>query len=163
MDSKTQGRPKRRQPRWARRVVDTAMAVVYLLQMAPYQMGGLFHEAAGISLVALFVLHHVLNAGWLRASHRRGDARAWLSIVLNLALVACVAGIAVSGILMSKHVAKPLSVTSLAHVVRPLHACLTYAGLMAMALHVGLHVRVIGAYLRRVLGKGTRESRSRYA
>ena len=122
--------------RRARPVVDSAMALVYLLQMAPHQTGGWYHELAGIAFVFLLVAHHVLNARWLQAELRRRD---WLPLVLDAALLACVSGVAVSGMLMAHHV-HLLRLGRMAHVVRPLHACLTYAGLMLVSVHAGLHV-----------------------
>lgn len=122
------------------------MALSWLVQMAPNQTGGLYHEIAGICFLSLFVVHHVLNRGWLRRACRSRMAR--INAVLDLLLFAFVPGVAVTGILMGSHALPALSVASLAHVVRPLHACLTYAGLMLMALHVGLHANVLGAYVR---------------
>lgn len=123
------------------------MTVVYILQLAPYQTGGLYHELAGLAFMALFVLHHMLNAGWLRRSRRSRRASAHINAVFDLLLAACVIGIMVSGILMSKDAVPALSRPSLAHVVRPLHACLTYAGLILISLHVGMHVPVLRGYL----------------
>ena len=119
-----------------RLVVDVAMTLVYLLQMAPYQTGGWYHEVSGLAFVGLLVFHHVLNARWLRAELRRRDR---LPLVLDAALLICVAGIAASGMAMAQHV-RILQVEGLAHIARTAHACLTYAGLMLVSLHVGLHV-----------------------
>jgi hypothetical protein len=112
------------------------MALVYLLQMAPYQTGGWYHEVSGLAFVGLLVFHHVLNARWLRAELRRRDR---LPLVLDAVLLICVAGIAASGMAMAQHV-RILQVEGLAHIARTAHACLTYAGLMLVSLHVGLHV-----------------------
>ena len=144
-------------PRWARPVVDGAMTLVYLLQMAPYQMGQGYHEWAGLAFVVLFAAHHLLNAGWLQRARRREDKRAAMTITLDVALTACVTGIALSGMLMSKQAIPQLTVASLAHVTRPLHACLTYLGLMLISLHVGMHMPVLRGYARRATGiKGDR-------
>ncbi|MDO5119680.1 MAG: DUF4405 domain-containing protein [Coriobacteriales bacterium] len=124
------------------------MTVVLLLQMAPSQLGGLYHELAGIAFVALFVVHHAFNRGWVgRARRARGQVPR-VNAVLDVVLTACVVGIAVSGALMSKHALVSLAQPSLAHVVRPLHACLSYAGLIVVSLHVGLHVPVVCGYAR---------------
>lgn len=112
------------------------MALVYLLQMAPYQTGGWYHEVSGLAFVGLLVFHHVLNARWLRIEVRQRD---WLPLVLDAALFICVAGIALSGMAMAQHV-RFLQVEGLAPAARTAHACLTYAGLMLVSLHVGLHV-----------------------
>ncbi len=120
------------------------MAVVYLLQMAPYQTGGWYHELCGLAFVALLVAHHVINVRWLQAEMRRRD---YLPLVLDAALLACVIGIAASGLAMAQHV-KTLRVEGLAYVARSAHACFTYAGLMLMALHAGLHMPY--AWLKRL-------------
>lgn len=112
------------------------MALVYLLQMAPYQTGGWYHELAGIAFVVLLVVHHVLNARWLRAELRRRD---WLPLVIDATLLACVIGIAASGMLMAQHV-RLLQMEGAAHLVRPLHACATYAGLMLISVHAGMYL-----------------------
>lgn len=122
--------------RWIRPAVDIAMALVYVLQMVPHQTGGWYHELAGIAFAVLLVVHHALNARWLRAELRRRD---WLPIALDVALLACVVGMAVSGMLMARHV-RLLRLEGVAHATRPLHACLTYVGLMLMALHAGMHL-----------------------
>ena len=62
-------------------------------------------------------------------------------------LTVCVASTALTGILMSRSLVPALAVPPVAHIVRPLHGALAYAGLMTCALHVGLHVRVIRGYM----------------
>lgn len=140
-------------PRWTRPTVDMAMTLVYLLQMAPSRLGGVYHEFAGIGFVALFALHHLLNWGWLgRASKARGLVPR-VNAVLDVVLTACVVGIAVTGILMSKHALVALSQPSLAHLARPLHACLVYLGLIVVSLHVGMHLPVVQGYARQATGR----------
>lgn len=112
------------------------MALVYLMQMAPYQTGGWYHELAGLAFVALLVAHHVLNARWLQVEVRRHD---WMPVVLDVALLVCVLGIAGSGVAMAQHV-RLVRIEGIAHVARAAHAFFTYAGLMLVSLHVGQHV-----------------------
>lgn len=136
------------QARWVRPAVDVAMTVTYALQMAPHQTGATYHEWAGITFAVLFVTHHALNAGWLRHARRRGDAKAWLTIVLDVLMTPLVCGIVLTGVLMSRRAVPFLSVASVAHTVRPLHACLTYLGLILMSLHVGMHAPMLRGYAR---------------
>ena len=112
------------------------MAVVYLLQMAPYQTGGWYHELCGLAFFVLLVAHHAMNARWLRTEVRRRD---WVPLILDVALLACVVGVAASGLAMAQHV-QVLRVEGLAQAMRSAHSCFTYAGLMLMSLHIGLHV-----------------------
>lgn len=132
--------------RWLRPAVDTSMTVAYLLQMAPGKLGNPLHEAVGIALAALFVLHHVLNRGWVRRLGRAGSMRARVVLASDFALTACTAGLALSGVLMSRSAVPWASVPAVAHVVRPLHGACAYLGLMLVSLHVGMHVRVLRGY-----------------
>ena len=135
-DVTSKNRERQARCRRMRPAVDAAMALVYLLQMAPYQTGGWYHELAGIVFVVLLVVHHMLNARWLKAELSRRD---WLPVLLDVALLACVIGVAVSGMLMAQHV-RLLQLKGAAHLVRPLHACVTYAGLMLISVHAGMHL-----------------------
>lgn len=122
------------------------MALVYLLQMAPGRTGNPLHEVAGLAFVVLLVAHHVLNRGWLGRLGQGDGPRARLLLVSDVALTASVAGVAMTGVLMSRSVVPWAAVPAVAHVVRPLHGCCAYLGLMLVALHAGLHVRVMRGY-----------------
>lgn len=134
--------------RWLRPVVDASMTVLYLLQMAPGKVGNPLHEAAGIALAALFVTHHMLNRGWVLRLGRAGNMRARLVLASDVALTVCVAGLALTGVLMSRSAVPWATVPAVAHVVRPLHGTCAYLGLMLMSLHVGMHMRVLRGYAR---------------
>ena len=82
VDTRRGRRPVSRRLRIA---VDVAMAVVYLLQMAPYQTGGWYHELCGLAFFVLLVAHHAMNARWLRTEVRRRD---WVPLILDVALLA---------------------------------------------------------------------------
>lgn len=135
-DATSKRRVRLARSHWIRPAVDIAMALVYVLQMVPHKTGGWYHELAGIAFAILLVCHHALNARWLRAELRRRD---WLPIALDVALLVCVVGMAVSGMLMARHV-RLLRLEGVAHATRPLHACLTYVGLMLVAVHAGMHL-----------------------
>lgn len=122
------------------------MCVVYLMQMVPVHTGGLYHELAGIAFVALFVTHHLLNRGWFGRAVRSRGVVGRVNAVLDVALAVCVAGVAVSGVLMSKEVLPAISQPSLAHLMRPFHACLSYVGLIVVSVHVGMHVPILRGY-----------------
>ena len=122
------------------------MTLVYLLQMVPGKTGNLLHEAAGLVFALLFVVHHVLNRGWLRRLGRQRNLRARATLASDVVLTVCVVGVALTGVLMSRSVLPWLSVPAVAHAVRPLHGSCAYLGLMTTALHVGLHLRVMRGY-----------------
>ena len=126
-----------------RLAIDVAMAICYLLQMAPYRTGGWYHEVAGLVFVVLLVAHHALNIRWLRSEWR---LRAWLALALDASLLACVAGVALSGMAMAQHV-MPLRVGGLSNFARRLHACLTYLGFMLVCVHTGTHMPAVRRFM----------------
>lgn len=128
-------------------MVDAAMAVAYLLQMVPGKLGNPLHELGGLAFVALFVVHHLLNRGWVRRLGHTRTARARLTMASDVTLTACVVGVAVTGVLMSRSLVPWAAVPAVAHVVRPLHGCLAYLGLMLVSLHAGLHMRALRGYV----------------
>ena len=65
------------------------MTVVYLLQMVPGKMGNPLHEVMGIAFVALFVIHHLLNRGWLRRLGSRRTSYARIVLVSDVLLTVC--------------------------------------------------------------------------
>lgn len=129
-----------------RLVVDAAMAITYLLQMLPGKLGNPLHELAGCLFALLFVAHHVLNWGWMqRLGRQRG---LWVRVVMlsDVLLTACVLVTIATGVLMSRTLAPWAAVPAVAHVVRPLHGCSAYLGLMLAALHASLHMRILRGY-----------------
>lgn len=122
------------------------MTVVYLMQMLPGKLGNTLHELLGLAFVVLFAVHHLLNRGWFQRLGRRHNLRARMILASDVALLVCMVGVAATGVLMSRSAVPMLSVPLVAHVVRPLHGTFAYAGLMVMALHVGLHTRMLRGY-----------------
>lgn len=132
---------------WLRIVVDASMTLLYLVQMLPGKIGNPVHELAGIALAALFVVHHVLNHGWMHRLGVRQGFRARFVLVSDLVLTLCMVGMVGTGVLMSRSALPWLAVPRVAHVVRPLHGACAYAGLMLLSMHVGLHARVLRGYV----------------
>ena len=50
--------------------VDIAMTVLLLGQMGYHMMDNRMHEWTGVTLCALFLVHHALNPGWHRGCSR---------------------------------------------------------------------------------------------
>ena len=145
--SAPRGTQRARDRRGARPVVDGCMALVLLAQMLPGPLGNPLHELLGITFALLFVVHHLLNRGWLR---RLGPARTLagrLTFASDVVLTLCVALTALSGLALSRSALPALSVPALAHVARPLHGACSTLTLMTTAFHVGLHLRVMGGYV----------------
>ena len=139
----------------ARRILDAGMTLVLLFLMGYQFWEDAAHEWAGTGMFVLFLAHHALNAGWYRRLPRGTytPLRA-ARLVLNGLLLLCMAGLMVSGVLLSRHVFAFLPLRGGLSFARLLHMFTSYWGFVLMSLHLGLHWGMVtGAIRTRVLRK----------
>ena len=125
----------------ARMAVDILMTVMLPLQMAYSLIGETYHEAEGVILFALFLLHHAMHLNWWRNLFKgRYNAYRVFNTAVNLALSVVMLCLPLSGIAMSKHLFTFLPTAGLAADARTAHMCLAYWGYVLMCVHLGLHM-----------------------
>lgn len=134
-------------------VLDVAMTLALLFLMGYPFWGDVAHEWAGAGMFVLFLLHHILNAGWWRslAKGHYTPARI-LPLVIDLLVLAAMLGLMVSGVLLSNHVFAFLPVRGGMGFARLLHMASAYWGFVLMALHLGLHWNMILGMAHRAAG-----------
>lgn len=116
------------------------MVVLLLLLMAYALAGEVVHEWLGIAMLLLFLGHHALNWRWYRSLPRgKWSPARVLQTAVNAALLLVMAGLAVSGIIMSRYVFSFLPVQGGRSFARTLHMLSAYWGFCVMSLHLGLH------------------------
>lgn len=121
-------------------IMDCLMAVLLPLLMAYSLVGEAVHEWLGIAMLLLFLGHHALNWRWYRSLPRgKWSPARVLQTAVNAALLLVMAGLAVSGIIMSRYVFSFLPVQGGRSFARTLHMLSAYWGFCAMSLHLGLH------------------------
>ena len=121
--------------------LDLLMAAAMPLLMAYSLIGEKFHEILGMAILALFVLHHILNRKWLGAVFRgKYNARRIFMTALDLLLLGFMLAQPVSGILMSKHLLPFLHVPGAAAPARTIHLVLAYWGFVLLSVHAGTHL-----------------------
>lgn len=120
--------------------VDILMTVGLLFLMGYQFWGEVLHEWAGACMFALFIAHHILNAGWHKSlpKGRYAPFRIFQTII-NILLFADMLAMMYSGIVMSRHVFAFLPIEAGMLLARRLHILGSYWGLVLMSLHVGLH------------------------
>lgn len=112
-----------------------------LLFVSGYQLWGeAAHEWIGAILFALFIAHHLLNAGWHRnlAKGRYTPMRV-IQVLVDLALFIMMLLQMYSGVILSRHVFRFLPIESGMALARRLHILGAYWGYLLMSLHIGLH------------------------
>lgn len=132
-------------------VVDCVMIILLPLLMAYALIGEEIHEWLGISMFAVFILHHVLNRKWMLSAFKgKYTPYRIYSTVLNALLFVIMFALPISGILMSKHAVPSLSLTSGAATARTVHMTTAYWGFVLMSLHLGNHAAMMMGGMRRM-------------
>lgn len=120
--------------------VDLAMTLALLLLMAYELIGRAAHEWIGIAMFALLVLHHILNRKWSRSvPHGRYTPLRALQTGLVLAVLLCMVGSMVSGVVLSRAALSFLRIRGGQSWARILHLLCAYWGFTLMSLHLGFH------------------------
>lgn len=125
-------------------VLDLAMGLVFALLFNKQVLGGLaFHEIAGTALGAAVLIHILLNWRWvknvtLKLFDRKLPGNTRFGYVLNLLLLISMAGIIVTGILISKIVFPAFNVGN-ERWLEGVHISLSFVVLIILGIHVGLH------------------------
>jgi len=143
-------------------LIDVLLTLTLLFLMGYQFWGDEAHEWAGAGMLALFVIHHILNVGWYKNLFRgRYTPARILGLCVNILLLAAVVIQMYSGIMMSRHVFAFLPVEGGMAVARRLHIIGAYWGFVLMSLHLGLHWNmVIGMMEKRTK---TKPSKARFA
>lgn len=121
-------------------MVDLCMILLLPLLMAYNLIGEVAHEYFGISMVLLFLCHHLLNRHWYKylAKGKYSKTRV-LSIAVNFLLLIIMAALAMSGIAASKHLFTFFPIRGGQTAARTIHLVSSYWGFVVMSFHTGLH------------------------
>ena len=119
---------------------DILMTAILLLQMAYSLVGEAAHEWLGISMFALFILHHILNNKWAKGlfNGKYTPFRILQTVLVILPLLSML-GSMISGIIISRHALSFLHITSGQSWARTVHMICAYWGFTFISLHLGLH------------------------
>lgn len=126
------------------------MSFAMLFEMGYHLWGEIPHEWVGAGLFALFILHHILNFDFYKSLFKsKFSARKILRIVVDLAALAAMIGLMISGIMLSAHVFRFLGISGGKSFARQLHMLASHWGFLVMALHLGIHWSVFLGLFRR--------------
>lgn len=130
-------------------LVDIAMTALFLGQMGYHMMDNRLHEITGVTLCALFIVHHALNGGWHRGLLRgRYSAQRVLLTAIDILLMLAMLAIMTSAVLVSRHVFSFLGLHMRA-LGRRIHMPATMWAFVLMGLHLGLHWNLVLQRARR--------------
>lgn len=124
-----------------------------LFALMCYQFTGqASHEILGALMLAVFVVHHILNAGYYKALFKgKYTARRTLTLVVDTLLLFDLLALAVSGMGMSRYVFRFMNFILSASLSRQIHMVAGFSGFLLSGFHLGLHLPAIGAALKKAL------------
>lgn len=134
-------------------VVDALMTLALLFLMGYQFWGDLAHEWVGAGMFALFIVHHFLNWNWYKnLFFGKYTPFRTFQLVLDLAVLAAMICLMISGIVLSNHVFVFLNIRGGISLARLLHMASSYGGVVAMALHLGIHWGIFTGLARKAFG-----------
>ena len=133
-----------------KRAVDFLMTAALLLLMSYSLIGEAVHEWIGMGIFLLFIAHLVLNRKWI-GSLGKGQWSAYRSVQTVLATLCflAMAGLMVSGIILSNYIFAGLRIRGWSAPARQAHLLCSYWGFLLMSLHLGLHWGMVLTTVRR--------------
>lgn len=125
-------------------VVDIAMSISLFVLMSFQFTEQKNHEIAGSVMLALFLLHNIMNYRWYLAlgKGKYSIQRSILTITDMLLLVDMTA-VMISGMRMSRYVFRFLDLNMSQSLAMNLHMFSSYTGFLLMGFHIGLHYGMI--------------------
>ena len=137
--------------KWVKSVLDIVIFLLLMLMYRKQAIGMAFHEIGGLALLALFIVHHVLNGAWIAAVTRKlfsrqTPVRTRVSYCVDALLIVAVLCIGVSGALISKTV---FSFGVHGGGWKTLHYFCAALALILGGVHVGLHAQYLFGGLRK--------------
>ena len=127
---------------------DILMTAALPVLMCYSIVGETAHEIVGVAMFVLFILHHILNFGWVKSLFKgRYGLKRIVGTIVNAAVLVCMIGLMYSSLVISKHIFTFIDIggTSTAWNI---HILCAYWGLVLMSVHLGMHISQIAARVR---------------
>lgn len=132
-------------------LIDTLMAVLFLLLMNTAVTGVLMHEILGVAVLGLFIAHIAVNKAWLKnilGRIKTGPVgKQWSSLLLNLSTGIAASVTMASGVLISQYLFAPLNTQDIG-LWTSIHDVSTWMTLALIAAHCVAHRRWIFGVIR---------------
>lgn len=133
-------------------ILDAILIILILTLYSKNVINLMYHEVAGLIICGLFIIHLIFNRKWItgvmsKVFSPKITVKAKVTCVVDILLLASWAGVAVTGIMISKKLFS-FHIESLT----PFHLFFAGAGLILTGIHLGLHTEYIQAVLRKIPG-----------
>ena len=127
---------------------DLLMTAALPVLMCYSLVGEFSHEVIGIIMFCMFIVHHILNFGWIKNLFKgKYTLRRSIGTVVNILVFLCMIGLMYSSIVISKYVFIFINIGG-AGTARTIHLLCAYWGLVLMSVHFGMHISQIAMRLK---------------
>lgn len=134
-------------------LVDMVMTALLPCQMAYMLIGETAHEWMGTAMLVMFIVHNILNRKWYGNLFKgRYSAGRVLRTGVNFMVFLSMAGLMVSGIILSREVFAFLPLEGGLGFARTLHMVSAYWGFILMSVHLGLHWGMVMNVVKKAAG-----------
>ena len=134
----------------AKIIIDIFMTLALLFLMGYQLWGDAAHEWVGAGMFLLFIVHHILNFNWHKNLFKnKYTARRTALLCIDILVFADMLMMMFSGIVMSRHVFAFLPISGGIMLARRLHIIGSYWGILLMSLHLGMHVKMFAAMIKK--------------
>ena len=136
-------------------ILDIILTLLLGCQMAYSLISEVSHEITGLCMIALLVLHHILNGGFHRHlfKGRYSPYRVTLTAI-DAAMLVIFLTQGISGLMMAKHI-RLFNVTG-ANWARQAHLVGAYWGFVLCGIHAGLHMSGLARKWQRIQRRGVK-------
>lgn len=136
--------------------IDAVALAVYLVAANPALTGIAVHEWLGLGVLAVFLVHCAVNAGWVARAVRGFAAASWGvrgNLVLDALILVAFMTVTVSGVCVSGAVLPAFGLYADGYYFwDPLHSISAKALLALLVVHIAVHWRWLASFLGK--GKG---------
>lgn len=129
-------------------IIDALMLIIILLEFSKLYTGQLLHEAFGVALLILFIIHNILNINFYK-NILKGNYNLLrvITTTTNILFLICMLLTIILGIPISSELFKELKLNGNT-TIRKLHTILGYWNLILLSIHLGFHFKIIFTKLK---------------
>lgn len=129
--------------------IDLVMLILWIALMDLNLTGVLVHEYLGIGIIALIIIHNLVNLKWIAgviSNFKKSPGKG--KFILNLVLLVLTVLIGVSGVMISTDILPSLNRSNIPIWIY-MHRAASYAGMLLISVHIGLHWSMIAGALKK--------------
>lgn len=136
-------------------ILDIVMIILFPFMLFAFCTGLVFHELVGLVVVALFCLHLILNANWIKGvikaiSNKSLRGKALFRTILNLFIILGAITIGITGLMISGVV---LNVQNLSLATIFIHKWTSYVTAGLISVHIIIHLKYMVLSIKRLFSK----------